>query len=137
MTNLNRQDYLFRVSLKAVIRNEKGELLVVKEKGHSVWELPGGGMDHGETFEKAMSRELLEEVGYAGKFTMKIVATDEAATLHDREEEMWQLRLIYEVQTENREFSPGTDAEGIQFVSPEIIQNKPELYSRLVSTYCI
>lgn len=81
------QDYLFRVSLKAVIRNENGELLVVKERGRDVWELPGGGMDHGETFEEAMKRELFEEISYQGNLTMKIVGVNEAKRLDSRAQE--------------------------------------------------
>lgn len=60
MTN---KDHLFRVSLKAVIRNAAGELLVVKEKGQTHWNLPGGGMDHGESYHEALARELQEEIG--------------------------------------------------------------------------
>ena len=40
-----QQDYLFRVSLKAVIFNENNEVLIVKESGRDWWDIPGGGMD--------------------------------------------------------------------------------------------
>ena len=39
----------YRVSLKAVIRNGAGEVLCVTESERNMWELPGGGLDHGET----------------------------------------------------------------------------------------
>ena len=45
--DLQRQDYLFRVSLKAVIFNENDEILIVKESGRDWWDIPGGGIDHG------------------------------------------------------------------------------------------
>lgn len=54
-------DSMFRVSLKAVIENDYGEVLCVKEAG-SDWTLPGGGLDHGETIEEGLRRELYEEV---------------------------------------------------------------------------
>lgn len=36
----------YRVSIKALIKNDKGEILVVKEH-QDKWEPPGGGLDHG------------------------------------------------------------------------------------------
>lgn len=55
----------YRVSLKAVIRDEEGKILVVKENG-SNWTLPGGGWDHGESERDALARELYEEVNFEG-----------------------------------------------------------------------
>ena len=54
-------DCLYRVSIKALIYNDAGQILVVKEDGRPLWDLPGGGMDYGETFESALKRELYEE----------------------------------------------------------------------------
>ena len=59
-------DCLYRISLKALIYNDAGQILVVKEIDRTYWDLPGGGMDYGETIESSLKRELLEEVGYKG-----------------------------------------------------------------------
>ena len=67
-----REDYLYRISIKAIIYNDDGKMLVVKEHGLH-WGLPGGGMDFGETFDKALARELEEEVGYSGGFSYDVV----------------------------------------------------------------
>lgn len=56
-----KRDYLYRVSIKALIYNDAGQILVVKEDGRPLWDLPGGGMDYGETFESALKRELYRE----------------------------------------------------------------------------
>jgi len=62
-------DAFYRVSVKAVIRNDKREVLCVAESERDFWELPGGGIDHGETIKRGLARELQEEIGYVGHFT--------------------------------------------------------------------
>ena len=37
----------YRVSVKALIKNEQDQVLVIKEN-QDTWSLPGGGLDHGE-----------------------------------------------------------------------------------------
>ncbi len=56
------------VGVGAMIFNDKGELLMLKrgreaknEQGR--WEIPGGGVDFGETRAQAIVREIKEEVG--------------------------------------------------------------------------
>ena len=68
-----KRDYLYRVSIKALIYNDAGQILVVKEDGRPLWDLPGGGMDYGETFESALKRELYEEVGYKGNLRYQLL----------------------------------------------------------------
>jgi ADP-ribose pyrophosphatase YjhB (NUDIX family) len=52
----------FRVSVKALITDDAGRLLLVKE-GKDEWGIPGGGIDHGETVEAGLRREIREELG--------------------------------------------------------------------------
>ncbi|MET1033458.1 MAG: NUDIX hydrolase [Candidatus Saccharimonadales bacterium] len=56
-------DCLYRVAARAlIIRNN--EILLVKEAiGGTWWAFPGGGVDHGETAESALLREIEEELG--------------------------------------------------------------------------
>lgn len=51
----------YRVSVKAKI-NFNGKILLVKEDGKK-WDLPGGGIEHYETIDEALKRELTEEIG--------------------------------------------------------------------------
>lgn len=109
-------DYLYRISLKGLIRDSSGKVLVVKESGRDWWDLPGGGMDHGESIESALSRELNEEVSLRGNFEWKVLTCDEPKYLE--EHNFWQLRLVVELKPDMLEFSPGIDADELRFADP-------------------
>jgi|SRR3989338_1445443 len=51
----------------AIIVNDKGEILLGKRSAHVVyplfWSLPGGIIEHGESIEDAIKREVKEELG--------------------------------------------------------------------------
>ena len=106
----------FRVSLKAVIRNDKGQILLNKEGDTDTWNLPGGGWDHGETEYQALARELTEEVGYRDEFVASPFAT---ATFWLESKQAWLLWIVYDVKTAHTSFSVGEDSTEIAFMSPE------------------
>lgn len=55
-------DCLYRVAIRVlIVQNDK--ILLVKEADDDWWALPGGGIDHGETIEASLVREVEEELG--------------------------------------------------------------------------
>jgi 8-oxo-dGTP diphosphatase len=55
-------DCLYRVAIRVlIVQNDK--VLLVKENSDDWWALPGGGVDHGETVEATLMREIEEELG--------------------------------------------------------------------------
>ena len=58
---------VFQVGVKALIRNDNGEILMVHlpkwGENPEHWDLPGGRIDDGESFLDTLNRELQEEVG--------------------------------------------------------------------------
>ena len=116
-----RTDYLYRLSLKAIIRNDKGEILVVKEIDRDWWDLPGGGMDHNEDIKSALARELNEEINLVGNFTYRVIAVDSPKYLETHD--FWQVRLIFEIKPEIMKFSPGPEGDEVKFVDPSIFEN--------------
>ncbi len=60
-------EQLFQIGIKGVVRNEVGEILLLKVPAWSGnpehWDMPGGRMDPGETFLDTLRRELREEIG--------------------------------------------------------------------------
>lgn len=55
-------DCLYRVATKAIVVHDD-KVLLVKEIPEMWWGFPGGGVDHGETVETSLIRELEEELG--------------------------------------------------------------------------
>lgn len=109
-----KTDYLYRISIKGVILNDVGDILLVKESGRNWWDLPGGGMDHGEDIKTALAREMKEEVNLTGDFSYKVVHVDDPAELKDAK--VLQVRLIFIIKPEIMEFSPGDDSDEIAFM---------------------
>ena len=51
-------------TVAALVRGPSGRVLIVRTaKWRGLWGVPGGKIEYGETMEKALSREFLEEVG--------------------------------------------------------------------------
>jgi len=54
-----------------VVKNEK--ILMIKAKQHGKWELPGGGIELGETIKEGLEREVYEETGYKVKTNGNVI----------------------------------------------------------------
>jgi len=52
----------FRVACSALIERG-GEYLLARRRDIGLWNLPGGGMEEGETVEDGLAREVMEEIG--------------------------------------------------------------------------
>lgn len=59
-------DCLYRVAIRVLIV-QNDQVLLVKESADDWWALPGGGVDHGETVESSLVREVEEELGVPAK----------------------------------------------------------------------
>ena len=128
-----KNDYLYRVSIKGLIRNAKGEVLVVKEAGRTWWDLPGGGMDHDENIKSALAREMHEEVELSGDFTYKVIAVEDPGFLTHAN--VWQLRLIFEVVPYMFPAEAGDDADEINYINPSQLKDSEHSAERNVYEY--
>ncbi len=101
MTNDSHGKYpntFYRVSIKALIKNDAGEVLVVKEH-QDKWELPGGGLDHGESIHDCLKRELQEELNLTNGFTETFnkVETQYMPSRPDKELDFWKMSMYFDV----------------------------------------
>lgn len=128
-----RKDYLFRVSLKSVIFNDAGEILVVKEKGRDWWDIPGGGINHGESVKDAITRELREEVLLEGGFTYRSILAEDPRYLPNHN--LYQMRLTFLVKPEFLNFSPGDDGDEVMFIDPVKFKESELITERKIYEY--
>ncbi|MDO5836954.1 MAG: NUDIX domain-containing protein [Methanobacterium sp.] len=59
-------DFIFGLSVRVFLVNDEGKILILKRSTDSKtnpgkWELPGGKVDQGESFDQALIREVHEE----------------------------------------------------------------------------
>jgi len=122
---------VYRVSVKAIIRNDKNEYLLVREWKND-WSFIGGGIDHGETVHDALRRELYEEALIDMPFEERFV---EAQTIWLPDSNMWSLWLFYEVNIENLKYGLGADADKIDFINPESLKDSDFVFEKVVYEY--
>lgn len=59
-------EYVFGLAVRVLLMNDDGKILIIKRSTESKtnpgkWELPGGKVDQGESFDQALIREVFEE----------------------------------------------------------------------------
>ncbi len=122
----------YRVSIKALIRDGKGRVLVVKEDD-KCWDLPGGGLDHGENIQDSLKRELFEEIGHNESFESHFVGIE---SMFLPEKEAWLLWIVYEVTI--RDFVPkvGSHTKEVVFKNPKDFENSQHQFEKLIHSLC-
>ncbi len=79
INNRLANDEIRKVAI-SVVENKKGEILILSYTLDNVttYELPGGGVDEGESEEDASQREVREETGYTNLIDVRRIGTVEA-----------------------------------------------------------
>jgi len=118
----------YRVSVKALIKDARGRILVVKEN-QDTWSLPGGGLDHGEIPEDGVRRELKEELNINNPRIKNIRHT---LTFELKEKQTWLLWVVYDVVVESHEFQFGEGVVAAEFINPDILKSSNDIFEQLV-----
>ena len=98
-------------------------------EGGKEWDIPGGGIDHRESIETALRRELKEEVNLTGHFTYKVISVENPTFV--KSHHFWLVRIIYAIWPDNLELSTGEDGEEIRFVSIDELKKSKSAYERI------
>lgn len=123
-------DSFYRVTVKGLIVRDGKVMLVKDETGRSdtdpspEWEMPGGGMDFGETFEETLRREVREEMGLELSF-VEARPTYVWSTKHGSGRGMpwyWVLTVTLRCDVASLDFTKSRECAEIRFFTKEELQ---------------
>lgn len=118
---MNTDNKMYRVSAKALVEKDGKYLVVLEKKG--VWELPGGGIEHGENAQETIKREVKEECGF------DVATVAEAPqfmwTVFREKNNIWTMMLAYPTTLSSMEFTPSEECVEFRFVTIEEMRELP------------
>lgn len=117
----------YRVSVKAFITNDDGQVLVVKEN-QAYWSLPGGGLDHGESQQDCLKREINEELGVDAE--IQGIAYSKIFYL-DRMD-AWMIWVVYKVKLNSLEFIFGDGVTGAKYIKAQELKDSEDMFEKSV-----
>ena len=106
----------YRVSIKGLILDETRTKFLIIYEDKEWWELPGGGMDWGESPEACLKRELREEMGLV---VTEVSSFPSYYLIGKNMKDRWSLNLVFETKVKDLNFTPSKECREMKFVSPE------------------
>lgn len=110
----------YRVSIKALILDETHRKFAVILEDNGLWEIPGGGLDHGESYEECLKRELIEETGLV---VVKVNPFPSYCLVGKNMKGRWSVNIVFEVKVRDFNFTPSDECRELRFISPEEIDS--------------
>ncbi len=109
----------YRVSIKALIADDQGRLLMIQERG-THWSIPGGGLEHGEDICEALKREIQEELGVV---VTSISDQPRFVWTKEHSKDFWCLMLCYEVDVDSHDFALEAGIQSARFFTATELKN--------------
>lgn len=107
----------YRISIKGIVINDRGRILLSKED-NGKWEMLGGGLEHGEKPLDCLKREVHEETGLV---ITKIYPKPKYFVTSERDDdpETWIANVIYQIELDSLDFTPSDECQELKFFSLE------------------
>ena len=119
------QEAFYRTSVKALIKNSDGKILLSKEE-NGFFDFLGGGLDHGETLQEGLKREVLEET----QLKVKNIALNPSyfITFYSKSNTIWAANVLIECELEDLNFTPSSECVALEFFTPQEILDNPNCF---------
>jgi 8-oxo-dGTP diphosphatase len=122
----------YRVTIKALIQNEDGKFLLIREKPDKYdyeWDLPGGGLDFGETVEQCLKREIQEEIN----LNIDTIEENPSYFLIYVHHARNRVNVIYRTILKDYNFTPTEECFEIKFFTvEEVLNNKEKMFPNVL-----
>lgn len=117
---MNEKCY-YRVSVKGIVVNEQGHILLSRERNDR-WEMLGGGLDHEEDPIECLKREVKEETGLEVTYVSpnpKYFITSPKATANGT---IYIANVIYEIKLKDLNFVASDECQELRFFTIEELE---------------
>ncbi len=119
-----------RIAAYGVCRDDAGRILLARASSSLTlrgrWFLPGGGVDHGESPEESLVREIEEESGLTVELGAFLDVLSDVRTLPDGVS-LHTIRLVYQVASWRGELRAERDGttDAVAWFTPEQVRQLP------------
>ena len=119
---------IYRVVAKALITNEDGKILVVKEN-QDFWSLPGGGLEHGESAQDCLKREIRVEIGVDN---VEIGEIAYSTNVYLDRRDIWMTWIVYKAKLNSSNFVFGDGVTDAKYIDIKEIEESTDLLEKLI-----
>jgi len=107
-----------KVDVRAVVFNDKDEILLVQERIDSLWSLPGGWCDVGYTPTEIAEKETFEEAGIKVKAKRLLAVLDKKCHEHP-EDLFYAYKIFLECEAEDHATKTGMETLDVSFFAQD------------------
>jgi ADP-ribose pyrophosphatase YjhB (NUDIX family) len=115
-------------SVNVAVRNEDGELLLIRRSDNDNWALPGGAMDCGESISQAAVRETKEESGIDCEVTrlVGIYTNPRHVILYTSDGEVRQeCTVVFAGRATGGEPTTSSESSEVRWIGPDDVDQYP------------
>ncbi|MFF0613241.1 NUDIX hydrolase [Nocardia tengchongensis] len=125
-----------KVAVSALVRNDRGQVLMIHRTDNGKASIPGGGMEFGETPSQAVVREVEEETGIDVVVTglIGIFSDPEHVIAYDDGEVRQEFSICFTADPVRGNLRTSSESKAVDWVEPDDLKNldiHPSIWLRI------